>query len=145
MMVVIFSVNTETNSSRRLQEQYVGTLRPRMVVSSKHLRSTIIVANNVGADFLKHTKETWAARSSVEPQHQWISARVALWLDQHIVKLSSAAYGLEVARIHRNILHSLRSIDSVRVVVAQSPMKADRLSTWRTRRQIGFSTWLLIL
>lgn len=107
VVVAAVAVSREADDRRRLQEQQVGHLVPAVLVAGQEVALLVLVAHQVGPDFLQHADQARAARASVEPDGQWRLLGLLAGLDENVVDSAAGHIGVQVARVQSLVDHAL--------------------------------------
>ena len=82
MLKVTFGA-AEANASRRGDVEEIGLHVPGVGI---HLKGDGSFLEDKGPVFIGHSEETRAARSSIEPEHDWIVIGISLRVEEDIVE-----------------------------------------------------------
>lgn len=104
---LIIFVCWKTNNCRRLQEKQIRSFVPAVRISIQHIALIVSVAYQKRANFLKHTDQARAPRTTIKPNSEWSSTRLISRRNKNIMDSSALYCSIKIAGINSFANHTL--------------------------------------
>ncbi len=108
-MISFIFISRKSNNGRTFQKQQIGNLIPTIRIPGKQITLLILIADNVGPNFLQEPNQTRASRPTIEPDSKWCFISLISSSNKNIMYFPSINPCRQVSRVYCLIDHALEN------------------------------------